>query len=70
MKQNINKRMLDYYRMRHGELQEDLANALGITPAALSLKLNNKQGLSLGDTAFIVNRYNIPAEDVVAIFLS
>lgn len=53
---------------RNGETQGDLAAAIGLTPSALSLRINGKVRFSLSEVNKIRKRYRLSPEETVDIF--
>lgn len=53
---------------KHGETQGDLAEAIGLTPSALSLRVNGKVRFSLNEVNRIRKRYKLSPEETVDIF--
>ena len=67
--------MVDKYEfksvmLKNRERQEDLAVGLGITPAALSNKINNKLEFKPSEIEKIILRYNLNAKDIQRIFFA
>lgn len=54
---------------RHGDRQVDLAEALGITQASLSAKINGETEFKPSEIEVIAARYGLTAERVQVIFL-
>lgn len=73
----INKNLLKSKMALHGDDQNALAVALGITIQRLSAKMNAKQvsakvkaaTFTLAEVRIIMERYSLTPEEVVAIFL-
>lgn len=73
----INKHLLKSKMALHGDDQNALASALGITIQRLSAKMNAKQvsdkvkaaSFTLQEVRIIMERYKLTPEEVVAIFL-
>lgn len=53
---------------KYGETQGDLAEAIGLTPSALSLRINGKVRFSLTEVNRIRKRYKLSPEETVNIF--
>ena len=53
---------------KHGETQGRLAEALGITPAALSKRVNGKALFKMSEVNKIRKRYKLSPEETVDIF--
>lgn len=51
-----------------GLTQEQVAAHLGITPASLNYKINNKREFKASEIKALVDLLNIPNEDVTGIF--
>ena len=68
-KQGVNKQELKAEMARFGDRQEDLAEALGITPATLSAKVNGAVEFKPSEIEAIGLRYRLYAERIQAIFL-
>lgn len=55
----------------HGDTNQDLADALNITPQSVSDKINERgTEFKQGEIARIRARYNLSAEQIEAIFFS
>ena len=52
-----------------GEAQIDLANAMGITRASMSVKMNGKNPFKLDEIKFIAKRYDLTNDEIVEIFI-
>lgn len=54
----------------HGDNNEDLAQALSISPQRFSMKINEKDGaqFSQGEITLIKERYSLSAEEIDSIF--
>lgn len=52
-----------------GEAQIDLAKAMGITKASMSVKMQGKNPFKLEEVKFIANRYDLNNDEIVEIFL-
>lgn len=50
--------------------QEQVAVHLGITPASLNYKINNKREFKASEIKALVDLLNIPGEDVSVIFFA
>lgn len=67
----MNKAMLRSIMILHGDTNETLAVALGITPASVSDKINERgTEFKQGEIAKIKDRYSLSAEQVEAIFFA
>ena len=55
---------------RHGDTNETLAKALGISYVAFSQKINAKQSFTQSEIQIIINRYNLSPKDVHNIFFA
>ena len=53
-----------------GLTQEQVAAHLGITPASLNYKINNKREFKASEIKALVELLNIPNEDVTGIFFT
>lgn len=53
-----------------GLTQEQVAAHLGITPASLNYKINNKREFKASEIKSLVELLNIPNEDVTGIFFT
>jgi antitoxin component HigA of HigAB toxin-antitoxin module len=56
--------------IKHGDSNQDLAAAIGISPQAVSSKLNGKRNFTLKDIKGIISRYALNPEDVQRIFFT
>ena len=65
----MNKQELKAEMARYGDRQEDLAEALGMTPATLSAKVNGAVEFKPSEIETIALRYGLYAEKIQAIFL-
>lgn len=68
----MNKQELKAVMVRHGDNGTDLAEHLGINRSTFSAKLNeaNGGGFTQKEIAKIVERYNLSAEEIGAIFFA
>ena len=66
----MKKNLLVSYMARYGENQVKLAEALGMSAGSLSLRFRGVRRFTDSEIAFIMNRYQIPPDDIVEIFLS
>lgn len=64
------KQELKAVMARYGDRQEDLAEALGISPPTLSDKINGKVDFWRAEVEVIALRYNLTAEDIRRIFFT
>lgn len=55
---------------KYDDRQEDLANALGITPALLSARINGKIEFRRNEIELIITRYKLSQDDVRRIFFA
>ena len=65
----MNKQELKAEMARHDDRQEDLAEALGMTPATLSARMNGAVEFKPSEIEAIGLRYGLYAERICAIFL-
>ena len=67
----MNKRLLQSFMIKHGDTQETLSAALGISLSRLNAKINGT-GAEFKQTEimFIKNRYSLKAKDVDEIFFA
>lgn len=56
--------------LERGLTQEQVAAHLGITPASLNYKINNKREFKASEIKALVELLNIPNEDVTGIFFT
>ena len=58
--------------VRHGDTSKALAEAMGIAETTLSCKLNGRrdQCFTQFEIQFIINRYNLTADEVMLIFFA
>ena len=54
----------------HGDRQEDLAQALGMSPATLSAKINGTQDFRRHEIERIATRYNLTIQEAGRIFFT
>lgn len=68
----MNKQKLVGIMHGHGDRQEDLAKAIGISPQRFNAKLNETDGAEFtqGEIQRIKERYNLTSDDVDAIFFT
>ena len=66
----MNTKLLRSKMVLFDDNNESLAEALGITPNAFSLKLNGNQEFKQGEIKIIMQRYALTPEEVVEIFLT
>ena len=64
----IKRNILESKMKLFGDKQEDLANAIGITPQALNRKLNERNEFTRNEIQIIVIRYRLTAEELCEIF--
>ena len=55
---------------KYGDNNQTLAQALGITPAAFSVKINGKRAFSVKDISVMIDRYDLTGDDVTRIFFT
>ena len=65
----MNTKLLRSKMVLFDDNNESLAEALGITPQAFSLKLNGNQEFKQSEIKAIKERYNLTPEEIVDIFL-
>lgn len=56
--------------IRHGDNNQDLAAAIGVSPQAISSKLNGKRNFTVKDIKGIIKRYALNPDDVSRIFFT
>ncbi len=68
----MNKELLREYVIRFDRTQKNLAKAMGISPSALSAKINSYSGSELTelDMQFIKERYGLSIEEFNRIFFA
>lgn len=67
----MNASLLRSIMILHGDTNQDLADALGITPQSVSDKINERgTEFKQGEIAKIRARYSLSADQVEAIFFS
>lgn len=68
----MNKKLLRSEMVLHDDTNTTLAAALGISPQALSMKMNETNGAEFvqGEINIIRIRYNLTDEKVIAIFFA
>ena len=66
----LNSTELKVAMLRFNDKQEDLANALGITPALLSARINSKIEFKRNEIQIILDRYSLSMEDTKRIFFA
>lgn len=54
----------------HGDTNQSLADALGISYGAFSQKINEKQSFTQQEIKTIIDRYTLSAEDTQRIFFA
>ena len=66
----MKKNLLEAKMKIHGDRQEDLAKAIGISLNTFSMKLNgrNDRGFTVGEIQKIKERYSLTSEEAVEIF--
>ena len=64
----MNSQLLKAKIMEHGDTQEALAKAIGISLSNLNDKLNGKASFRQNEIAAIKQRYHLTAEEVDLIF--
>lgn len=67
----MNTKELKIEMLRHGDSGNTLSEALGMTSASFSKKINAKDAeFTQGEISAIVERYNLSAERLVEIFFA
>lgn len=67
----MNKALLRAEMIKHGDTQETLANAMGISLSRLNAKINSDNAeFRQTEIIFIKDRYNLSAADVDSIFFN
>ena len=66
----MNKNELKAVMAKHGDRQEDLAAALGMSSAVLSTRINGAIPFRQPEIEAIILRYNLNAEDIQRIFFT
>ena len=67
----MNKAALKSVMVLHGDTNKDLAECLGISEQSVSTKINeNDTEFKQGEIAKIIERYNLSAEQIAAIFFA
>lgn len=66
----MNDRMFRVKMVEHKETLTSLAEALGISPAALSNKINMKSEFKQTEIAFIRDRWELSTEELDTIFFA
>lgn len=68
----MNKALLRSEMAEHGDTQESLAAALGISLSRLNAKINERDGASFTQTeiAFIISAYQLSSDRAMAIFFA
>ena len=66
----MNKNELKAEMLRHGDTNETLAEALGISKASISKKLNAKKDFKQTEIRIVKERYNLTGEDLIRIFFA
>ena len=65
----MDKAKLKSYMALHGHTNKDLADMLNISEQSVSAKINeNGTEFKQGEIRIIAEKYNLPPEEVVAIF--
>ena len=64
----VKKNLLEAKMKIHGDIQNDLAEVIGISVAAFNYKLNGKREFTTTEIQKIRERYNLTDEEVVEIF--
>lgn len=55
---------------KYGDNNQDLAQALGITSTAFSLKINSKRAFTLKEIQVMKDRYDLSGDDITRIFFA
>ena len=67
----MNKALLRAEMIKHGDTQETLAKAMGISLSRLNAKINSENAeFRQTEIIFIKDRYNLSAADVDSIFFN
>lgn len=66
----MNIKLLRSRMVLYDDTNESLAEALGITPQAVSQKVNGHREFRQDEIKIIQDRYNLSPDDVVHIFLT
>lgn len=66
----MNKNELKSVMAKYGDRQEDLASALGMSPSALSARINGNTPFTQPEIEAIAIRYKLSAEDIQRIFFA
>jgi transcriptional regulator with XRE-family HTH domain len=67
----MNKALLRAEMIKHGDTQETLATAMGISLSRLNAKINSENAeFRQTEIIFIKDRYNLSAADVDSIFFN
>lgn len=64
----IDAHLLRYIIRKNGDTVDGLADAMGISRATLSAKMNNKREFKLSEIIYITRKYKIPYEIATAVF--
>lgn len=64
----INTKMLKAKMILNNDDAKNVSNAMNISTATFSAKLNNKQEFKTGEIEVLINRYNLTSEEVMEIF--
>ena len=66
-----NSNLLKSVMIKNGDTQQDLADAIGVSISTLNAKINGKRSsFRQSEIIAIMNRYNLEASEVVAIFFA
>lgn len=66
----MQKNELRSIMVKYGDNNQSLAQALGITSPALSVKMNGKGAFSVKHIKIMIDRYNLDGDDVQRIFFT
>ena len=66
----MNKNELKAEMLRHGDTNETLAEALGISKVSISKKLNARKDFKQTEIRLMKERYNLTGEDLIRIFFA
>ena len=66
----MDKELLEYHMKKNGDTQVLLAQAIGLSQASLSERMNGKTEFRKNEIGAICRRYNLGADDVMAIFFA
>lgn len=66
----MNKKLFNSVMVRYGDIQETLANAMGLSVSRLNAKINERDGASFDqkEIQFIIDRYHLTKDEAMAIF--